>query len=480
VRRSAACRKGRIVQPDTGWSTGQRALLRFLEQQGILPSEPAAPATGRPSNSDLFATFADAIDQQALVDLVSHALRIAAVDLAEFVPMSDLAALVPSEVAQRAEMVPIAQYDGTLEVAAANPLDLEAVKSVEFTSGLRVRTKVARRADVCRVVSDTYGVAPVAETPAPVETVTPTETAPEPGPAPEAVAVPPPVNETPVPELVAPAPAAEPPPAGQPGAWSFEVQPADAEVAETASEVGAAGADADPSEADEANSEDDVTTWTLDIDPDADDEPTAWMLEIGDDDAPAGTGSEPEAADDAAETSADPAPAPPLAGPPEPGLSDLETLGGFDDVRLDDGGETAAQEETADETCPAAPSVVPGASLESGRPAVLVVSRDLSRRVVLREALEQGADAPCVLTMRDEVEARATVGLGRVAVVVVEGGALAADGRPLWEVLRARVAGVVVWGGRPLASGVVGLDRDTNVTEVAARVRALLEETVDD
>ncbi|HEX6130413.1 MAG TPA: hypothetical protein VF044_01715, partial [Actinomycetota bacterium] len=159
------------MQPETGWSAGQRALLRFLEQQGILTEEPAAPAAGRPTNADLFATFADAIDQRSLVDLVSRALRIASVDLEGFAPMPDLVALVPVEVARRGEVIPIAQYDGTLELAAANPLDLETVKSVEFTTGLRVRTKVALREDVCRALREAYGMpapAAVDESPEPV------------------------------------------------------------------------------------------------------------------------------------------------------------------------------------------------------------------------------------------------------------------------------------------------------------------------
>jgi len=385
----AALRKGRIVQPETGWSTGQRALLRFLEQQGVLAAEPLAPAVGRPTNADLFAAVAAAIDQQGLVDLVSQALKIGAVDLGDFTPMPDLVALIPVDVARRGEVVPIAQHDGTLEVAAANPLDLETVKSVEFTTGLRVRTKIARRADVCRAVCDAYGVPPAADRP-------------EAAVAPEAVV------------------------------------------------------DAGPEES---------AAWEPVEDPT---EP--WVV-VDDDAVAAAERPVPSTDDDA----------------PELPYDDVRDLGLFDDVRLDDPGalddiEDDERRARPDAPASAAPDLDVGAAAPAvlDRPAVVVVSRDLWRRVAIREALETRADAPCVLTMRDEVEARAALALGRVGAVVVEGGALAGDGRPLWEALRSSAIGLVVWGGRPAATDVVGLDRDTNADEVAAHVRALLGEAVDD
>lgn len=447
---SAARRKGRIVQPETGWSAGQRALLRFLEQQGILKAEPAAPVAGRPTNADLFATFADAIDQRDLVDLVSRALRIASVDLAGFAPMPDLVALVPVEVARRGEVIPIAQYDGTLELAAANPLDLETVKSVEFTTGLRVRTKVAVRADVCRALGDAYGIPATPPAPAAAPLEAPAADPPEAASAPVETAQPESGDAGTVWQSAA---------APEPAAWSFDATADDAGDGESAD--GASVTEAVDDEAEEES----AIEWRA---VDGDEGVPVW--ELPDDGTAEVDGESALATDDEPAASTDDEPALSI----DDGAPDL---GRFDDVRLDDPAPAATEASGARvAVAPAAAPIGRGTAPPVGRPAVVVVTRDLGRRVAVREALEGAVGAPCVLTMRDEMEARAALGLGGVAVLVVEGGALGADGRPLWEALRGRAGATVVWGGRPVASEVVSLDRDTEAAEVAARVRALLEE----
>lgn len=592
------------MQLDTGWSPGQRALLRFLEQQGVLTKEPIAPGAGRPTNADLFAAFADAIDQQALVDLVAQALRIAAVDLEGFTPEPELVSLVPVEVARRGEVVPIARHEGTLEVAAVNPLDLETVKSVEFTTGLRVRTKIARREDVCRALSEAYGI----------ELETPPPAAPRNAPSPEAAQD----DVQPVGSDADPAPVAEPsieasgPEPEAPGAaestsdepageredlrWSFELGAEDGSGEDAVAPAWDAATEADEAAADDATAPDDhddaavyelspddelealSARYATDAEPTTVDEPAS-IEKATSAEEPANAGaewgivepkaittSEPDSTDEpapavteadvAVETAADEIDPPAeveieaeaveieveadsssatdsecvlekgetesvwtiVEGAEEVDVEDdVEALGRFDDVRLDEDDASAEPEvvrvdfdERAgdpDEIATgldalttgldalatglreASPEVglgdrpAPGvlASPAPGRPAVLVVSRDLARRVALREALEAGDEAPCVLTMRDDAEAAAVfalVGAG-VAAVVVEGGALALDGRPLWQAAREWSDRIVVWGGRPTGD-VVSLDRNTDANEVAARVQDLVKETIDD
>ena len=146
-----------------GWSPGQRALLRLLQREGVLAEEPAAPGDGPATNAQLFARLADAIDQRGLVSLVADSLRVPSVDLDEEALMQDLVSLLTPELAATCEMIPLAQCDDTLEVAAANPLDLDAVKTIEFMTGLRVRPRVTTRASVLRALAAWYGIPTPAE-----------------------------------------------------------------------------------------------------------------------------------------------------------------------------------------------------------------------------------------------------------------------------------------------------------------------------
>lgn len=489
-----------MAQTDTGWSKGQRALLRFLEQQGVLAAEPVPPDAARPTNADLFAAFADAIEQQALVDLVSRALRIAPVDLAGFSPMPELTSLIPPDVARDGEVVPIAQRDGILEVAAANPLDLEMVKSVEFTTGLRVRTKIARRTEVCRALHEAYGGPDGDDTP--VEDGTP--------------AVPPVADAANGSEAVADEGARDDEPAGaetdrnadgsaDPIRWSFDArespsptatstapaeQPgiAEAPVLEEddasadASPVAAAASAGEEPDDDESGSgdgtEDAVPVYELDVAVDEDGD-----IDFSEFDDVQLT--EPRRVDPVSVTP-EPAAAPaeaiacevveadsvaPEASEPRPMTSEPVVV----DTAAPEWGAPAAPEPVVSEVA-REETVAPEPAPRSSRPAVLVVSGDLSRRVALREALEADAAPPCVVTMRDATEAQAVLGLGGITVVLVEDGALAPDGRSLAEVVQGRGARVVVWGGDAGATGVVALAREADARSVAARVRALVEE----
>jgi len=542
-----------MVQLATGWSKGQRALLRFLEQQGVLGEEPVAPADSRPTNADLFATFAASIDQQRLVDLVSEALRIGQVDLGTFTPMPDLVSLIPADVACSGEVVPIAQHDGLLEVAAANPLDLEMVKSVEFTTGLRVRTKIARREDVCRALAEAYGATlPEVATPAEV----PAEDAAETTPALEAVD-PSPLGEEPAEAVEIEAsgsgetprdevPSAAPP--AEPIRWSFDSadvatesvaaeEPVGSEepVATDDADGGAETASWDVSgtsdglAADEVDADDaDANVPVYELDISLDDDPVAELARFDDvrlDDASvlAEPGT-PDPVDEPAAGTVDPIPAmtieravglerfpDPASFEPtpvdEPVLLDLESESIDAGVEASCEAEAEAEAEAvsdgddadvyaeppaeaendvspawiATEEEPEVPSETPGAVnvVVSARPGVLVVSRDVGRRIALRDALEAATGLLCVLTMRDEIEARAVLGLGGVAVAVVDEGVVAGDGRPLWETIREHGTHVIVRGGDVTAPGVVSMGRDDSPLEIASRVRSIVKESVD-
>jgi hypothetical protein len=163
-----------------GWSLGQRALLRFLQREGVLAEEPSVPAGEPATNAALFARLASSIDQSGLVSLVADSLRVPSIDLDAEVLMQDLISLLTPDLAAACEMIPVAQHDDMLEVATANPLDVDALKTIEFTTGLRVRARVTTRASVLRALATWYGIAVEAPAPEPAADARPISIAVEP------------------------------------------------------------------------------------------------------------------------------------------------------------------------------------------------------------------------------------------------------------------------------------------------------------
>jgi hypothetical protein len=181
------------------WTPGQRALLRFLEREGLVQGLPEPPpGDGAPADDGLFAIIASMVPPSVLAELLSARLHLPILESDDAVG-AEANELLAAAVATRCGIVPVAATAQTLEVATANPLDLDAVKTVEFAAGKRVRVRVATPETVRRALVRLYGdeagpaAAPIeaaatpVEAPLPVEdAVAPVGAAPEPPPEPEA------------------------------------------------------------------------------------------------------------------------------------------------------------------------------------------------------------------------------------------------------------------------------------------------------
>lgn len=196
----------RAVSTSQIWSPGQRALLRFLEREGLLGALPDAPAgDGTPDDDALFALIAESVPAPVMAEMLALRLRLPLLQAEDELDAA-AATLLAGPVATRCWAIPIGLQGEQLEVAVANPLDLETVKMIEFASGRRVRVRIATPETVRSLIARLYGQP---EAPAPAETVAvpaepvPAEPAPEPLP-PES----PPV-EAPAVSSEAPAPAYE-------------------------------------------------------------------------------------------------------------------------------------------------------------------------------------------------------------------------------------------------------------------------------
>ena len=146
------------------WSPGQRALLRLLEREGLLPDPPVPPAADEtPADALLFAAIADAVPPRMLAELLAARLHLPLVDERGVLGDPAVATMLSVTVASRCGAVPLGLAGESLEVAIANPLDLDAVKTIEFATGRRVRLHVATLDEVRRGLADLYGVASEAD-----------------------------------------------------------------------------------------------------------------------------------------------------------------------------------------------------------------------------------------------------------------------------------------------------------------------------
>jgi len=147
------------------------------------------PPPGEADDDRLFATIAALVPPTVLAELLAERLHLPVLESDGDVGAS-ANELLAAAVATRCGIVPVAMTGQTLEVATANPLDLDAVKTVEFATGKRVRVRVATPETVRRALGRLYGEeagpAPVPVAPEPVvpEKIAPEQAAPIPAPEP--------------------------------------------------------------------------------------------------------------------------------------------------------------------------------------------------------------------------------------------------------------------------------------------------------
>ncbi len=133
-------------------SEAQRSLLRFLQREGkiaagdVVRLEKEAQEKGLPIAEVL--ELAGIISERDLAALMATTLRLRQIDLTAYPFDPGLARELKEAIATRYEIVPLRIDERTIEVATANPLDLDGLKAVEFATGKRVQAVVASREEI--------------------------------------------------------------------------------------------------------------------------------------------------------------------------------------------------------------------------------------------------------------------------------------------------------------------------------------------
>ena len=100
---------------------------------------------------------AGALSDAELARVVAEELHLPLVDLSLLQPMEGGAGIVDEATAQRFALVPVRRSEDHLVVAMANPLDNEALKRLEFSTGLGIRPVVTSRGQIFTAIQHLYG-----------------------------------------------------------------------------------------------------------------------------------------------------------------------------------------------------------------------------------------------------------------------------------------------------------------------------------
>src|SRR5262249_34736008 len=140
--------------------TGDQALLRLLQRLGRIAANDASriELLVARNKASLHETLEreGIISQKELALLLAQNLRLPVVDLAQFPLDVEVTRVVKESIALKCGVVPLRIEPQVIEVATANPLDVEAIRTLEFATGRHARLVVATFSEVREAMKHSY------------------------------------------------------------------------------------------------------------------------------------------------------------------------------------------------------------------------------------------------------------------------------------------------------------------------------------
>jgi type IV pilus assembly protein PilB len=96
------------------------------------------------------------IEERDLAVLLADTLRLPLIDLTAVAIDPQLTRTIKESLATKYEIMPVRIEDGVITVATANPLDLDALRAVEFAAGRRTQAAVATRPEIRDALTHAY------------------------------------------------------------------------------------------------------------------------------------------------------------------------------------------------------------------------------------------------------------------------------------------------------------------------------------
>ena len=141
--------------------------LKLLESRLISPeSLQKAQQQVRTGGGNLTAALVKlgAISEEDLTKFLSEIYGVPPIDLSNFTPEPMVVKLLPSDVANKFQVVPIARAGRRLTVAMANPANIFAIDDIKFITGCEVQAVVASESSIKKAIDKAYDSAASFET----------------------------------------------------------------------------------------------------------------------------------------------------------------------------------------------------------------------------------------------------------------------------------------------------------------------------
>jgi len=149
------------VSTSPEYKAGQQALVHFLQRQGRLSAEEVAlveKARGEGQTVHEALEHAGIMSEKELALFLATALNLRTIDLTTYPLDPEVAREIKEGVATRYAVLPVHVEERSIDVATANPLDIDALKAVEFATGKRVQALVATETDVRDATAHAYNL----------------------------------------------------------------------------------------------------------------------------------------------------------------------------------------------------------------------------------------------------------------------------------------------------------------------------------
>jgi type IV pilus assembly protein PilB len=133
--------------------------LKLLEAKLITPDAlQKAQQQTRSGGSSLSAALVKlgAITEEALSKFLAELYGVPSVDLSNFTPDPSVTKLIPADVANKFQIVPLSRTGRRLTIAMANPSNIFAIDDIKFITGFEVEAAVAPEAIIKKAIDKAY------------------------------------------------------------------------------------------------------------------------------------------------------------------------------------------------------------------------------------------------------------------------------------------------------------------------------------
>ena len=97
------------------------------------------------------------ITELDVVEALEYQLGITQVDLKKFVIDPEIISLIPQDLAEQSQAIPIRREDDTLTVAMADPLDVVAIDDIRMETGYEINPVIATQSEIQHALDQYFG-----------------------------------------------------------------------------------------------------------------------------------------------------------------------------------------------------------------------------------------------------------------------------------------------------------------------------------